>query len=49
MIEAKLEEFKKHPIRLTPKEELKKYKKPVQVQYGSEEQKQPQDSQPVQP
>ena len=43
MIEAKLEEFKKHTIRNTPKEELKKYKKPPQVEY-KEEQKQPQDS-----
>jgi hypothetical protein len=41
MIEAKLEEFKKHTIRNTPKEELKKYKKPLQY---TEEQKQPQDS-----
>ena len=45
MIEAKLEEFKKHTIRNTPKEELKKYKKPLQVPYNyTEEQKQPQDS-----
>ena len=41
MIEAKLEEFKKHTIRNTPKEELKKYKKPPQY---TKEQKQPQDS-----
>ena len=45
MIEGKLEEFKKHTIRNTPKEELKKYKKPPQSQFSyAEEIKQPQDS-----
>jgi|DEB19_MinimDraft_2_1074335.scaffolds.fasta_scaffold705326_1 hypothetical protein len=45
MIEAKLEEFKKHPIRNMRKDELKKYKKPPQSQFSyAEEIKQPQDS-----